>query len=111
MHIPPKAFDPIVLIMPESKFNAYAITAISTLIKILPRPISAMDAIYRARCAENAGFISRYIPELPVNTTAIAYSRSVKTNSLRTGLTSRFTAKDMRIWFHFANSEVASSNH
>ncbi|KAJ8597644.1 hypothetical protein M405DRAFT_803370 [Rhizopogon salebrosus TDB-379] len=59
MHIPPKAFDPIVLIMPESKFSAYAITAISILIKILPRPISAMDAIYRARCAENAGIISR----------------------------------------------------
>jgi hypothetical protein len=68
MHIPPKAFDPIVLIMPESKFNAYAITAISTLIKILPHPISAMDAIYRARCAENAGFISR--SKVPVQLTS-----------------------------------------
>jgi hypothetical protein len=37
-----------VLIMPEHMFMAHAIAVISTLVKVLPCPTSAMDARYRA---------------------------------------------------------------
>jgi hypothetical protein len=50
--IRPIAFVPIVLMMPENIFMAHAIAVISTRVKVLPCPTSAIDAMYRATLDE-----------------------------------------------------------
>jgi len=74
----PTAFVPTVLIMPENMFTAHAIPVISNLVKVLPWPISAMDARYRATLyicqiagSNDANATCLKFPELPVNTMAM----------------------------------------
>lgn len=76
--IRPIAFVPTVLIMPENMFMAHAIAVISTLVKVLPCPTSAIDARYRAtldaklKAADHdANETHLKFPEAPVNTIAI----------------------------------------
>lgn len=115
----PIAFVPIVLIMPENMFTAHAIAVISTLVKVLPCPTSAMDERYRATLWQILGYssmIKRISPQIP-GTTSKYHGHGIKPASedyfiepLRTGWTSRLTTKDRHVLFHFANPEVESSH-